>query len=59
MNQDLTTREKINSLLLARGITEYVEIETDAEEMILMALESTGIHSVTIDDGALVIEYND
>jgi hypothetical protein len=58
MNQELTTREKINTHLLAHGITEYVEIEEDAEDMILMALENKELHSVSIDDGALLIEFN-
>jgi hypothetical protein len=58
MNQELTTREKINTHLLAHGITEYVEIEEDAEDMVLMALENKELHSVSIDDGALLIEFN-
>ena len=58
MNQELTTREKINTHLLAHGITEYVEIEEDAEDMVLMALENKELHSVSIDDGAVLIEFN-
>ena len=58
MNQELTTREKINTHLLAHGINEYVEIEKEAEEMVLMALENKELHSVSIDDGALLIEFN-
>jgi hypothetical protein len=53
----LTTLEKIQTHLLFYGITESVEIEKEAEEDILMALELTGVEDVRLEDGALVIEY--
>lgn len=53
----LTTLEKIQTHLLFYGITESVEIEKEAEEDILMALEITGVENVRVEDGALVIDY--
>ena len=53
----LTTLEKIQTHLLFYGITESVEIEKEAEEDILSALELTGVEDVRLEDGALVIEY--
>lgn len=53
----LTTLEKIQTHLLFYGITESVEIEKEAEEGILAALELTGVEDVRLEDGALVIEY--
>jgi hypothetical protein len=55
----LTTLEKIQTHLLFYGITESVEIEKEAEEDILMALEVTGVENVRLEDGALVIEYKE
>jgi hypothetical protein len=55
----LTTLEKIKTHLLVYGITESLEIEEEAEEMILTTLESDGIESVVIEDGALVIEFKE
>ena len=53
----LTTLEKIQTHLLFYGITESVEIEKEAEEDILTALEIAGVENVRLEDGALVIEY--
>jgi hypothetical protein len=53
----LTTLEKIQTHLLFYGITESVEIEKEAEEDILMALEIDGVEDVRVEDGALVIDY--
>lgn len=60
MNQELTNLEKIQSLLLSYGIHKQIEIEKDAEGMILAALNQDNIHDVHIDnEGALVIEYDE
>jgi hypothetical protein len=59
MNQELTTIEKIRSLLLAYGVPNDIEIEEEAEGMILAALNQDDIASVGIDEeGGLVIEFN-
>jgi hypothetical protein len=50
----LTTLEKIRTHLLFYGITESVEIEQEADSL----LESDGIERVALEDGALVIDYN-
>jgi hypothetical protein len=55
----LTNLEKIKTHLLIYGITKSVEIEEEAEEPILTALESDGIENVSIDNGALVIEFKE
>lgn len=60
MNQELTTLEKIRSLLLAYGIPTDFEIEEEAEGMILTALNQDDIAAVRIDDeGGLVIEFDE
>jgi hypothetical protein len=60
MNQELTTLEKIRSLLLAYGIPSDFEIEEEAEGMILTALNQDDIAAVRIDDeGGLVIEFDE
>jgi hypothetical protein len=56
MSEPLTTQEKIRSHLLIYGIKDYF-VEKEAEEMVLLALESSNLEAVYIDkDGALVIE---
>lgn len=55
----LTTLERIKTHLLFYGITELVEIEKEAEEDILTALETDGVETVRIEEGALVIEFKD
>lgn len=60
MNEPLTAIEKIRSLLLAWGIDQPVEIEEEAEGMILAALSQESVDVVGIDaDGALVIEFKE
>jgi hypothetical protein len=54
----ITTLDKIKTHLLFYGITEHVEIEKEAEEDILCALEINGVEDVRIEEGALIIEYN-
>lgn len=59
MNQELTTIEKIRSLLLAYGVPSDIEIEEEAEGMILAALNQDDIADVRIDEeGGLIIEFN-
>lgn len=55
----LTTLEKIQTHLLLYGITESVEIEKEAEDEILAALQMEDVENVNIDNGVLVIEYKD
>jgi hypothetical protein len=55
----LTTLEKIKTHLLFYGVIESIEIEKEAEEDILTALETDGVENVKVDDGTLVIEYRD
>ena len=60
IGNNITNKERIKTHLLFYGITEHVEIEDEAEEMILQALESDDIEQVSIDDeGGLLIEYKD
>lgn len=60
MNEPLTTIEKIRSLLLAWGIDQHIEIEDEAEGMILAALTQDSVDAVGIDhDGTLVIEFKE
>lgn len=60
MSQELTTIEKIRSLLLSYGITDNILIEEEAESMILNALEKDNVFDVRIDEeGGLVIEFDE
>ena len=60
MNQELTTIEKIRSLLLAWGVPNDIEIEEEAENMILTALNQDDVVSVRIDEeGGLIIECDE
>ncbi len=60
MSQELTTIEKIRSLLLSYGITDNFLIEEDAESMILTALEQDNVFDVRIDEeGGLIIEFDE
>lgn len=60
MNQELTTIEKIRSLLLAYGVPNDIEIEEEAEGMILAALNQDDVATVRIDEeGGLIIEFNE
>ena len=55
----ITTLEKIRHHLLVYGITESVEIEKEAEDDILAVLQLDDVVNVTLDNGALVIEFED
>jgi len=59
MNQELTILEQLRTWLMFYGIPPDFEIEADAEEMILAAISSEDVTSVSIDNGSLVIEYKD
>jgi hypothetical protein len=57
MSQELTTDDKILTWLHFYGIVEPVEIEEEAKEMILGALESGDVTRVYVDkENGLVIE---
>lgn len=54
------TRKKINKYLQKYGISETFEIETEAEEMILMALRNPTLSRVEIDhEGYLYMEFTE
>ena len=56
---ELSVDDKIKTLLLFFGITESVEIEEDAKEMILLALSQDDVEKVYIDkDNGLCIDYS-
>jgi hypothetical protein len=60
MNQELTNIEKIRSLLLAYGVPSDIEIEQEAEGMILAALNQDDVATVRIDEeGGLIIEFDE
>ena len=59
MNQELTILEQLRTWLMFYGIPPDFEIEAEAEEMILAAISSEDVTSVSIDNGSLVIEYKD
>lgn len=60
MNQELTNIEKIRSLLLAYGVPNDIEIEEEAEGMILAALNQDDVATVRIDEeGGLIIEFDE
>lgn len=51
--------EQIYSELAKHGITERIDIEDEAAEMILNALHSKDLAEVFLeDDGTLVVEFN-
>ena len=53
-------KEQIYSELAKYGITERIDIEDEAADMILNALHSKDLAEVFLeDDGALVIEFNE
>lgn len=59
MNQELTTIEKIRSILLAYGIPDTFEIEPEAEGMIMAALNQDDMVNVRLDEeGGLMIEFS-
>lgn len=59
MNQELTNIEKFRSLLLAYGVPSDIEIEQEAEGMILAALNQDDVATVRIDEGGLIIEFDE
>jgi len=59
MNQELTILEQLRTWLMFYGIPPDFEIEAEAEEMLLAAISSEDVTSVSIEDGSLVIEYKD
>ncbi len=60
MNQELTTIEKIRSLLLAYGLPNNIEIEEEAEGMILAAFHQDNVATVRLDEeGVLIIEFEE
>jgi len=57
-DREWTTIEKIRVELVKRGVSQPVEIEKEAEEMILETLMRDDVDKVYVDtEGALVIEY--
>jgi hypothetical protein len=57
-DREWTTLEKIRVELVKRGITQKVDIEEEAEELILNTLMRDDIDKVYVEeDGALIIEY--
>jgi len=57
---ELTTGERIKTHLLFHGITENVIIDKEAEDHILLLLESDALEKVSIDeDGSLLIEFKE
>jgi Trk K+ transport system NAD-binding subunit len=55
-----TLKEQIYQRLESFGITEQIDIEDEAAEMILNALTSDDLAEVFIDeDGALIVEFNE
>jgi len=59
MNQELTTLEQLRTWLMFYGIPPDFEIEKEAEEILLEAISSEDVTSVSIDNGSLLIEYKD
>ena len=57
MTQELTAREQIQTWLRYYGVTEQVEIDQEAEDLLLGALGSEDVTRVWVDkDGSLIIE---
>ena len=57
-DREWTTLEKIRVELVKRGITQKVDIEKEAEELILDTLMRDDVDKVYVEaDGTLVIEY--
>ena len=59
MEKEKTIREQIDQLLWFHGITEKVEIETEVEDIILTQLKDEKLNRVWVEDGSLVIDFND
>lgn len=58
MNEE-SMKERIYERLRHYGVHERIEIEPEAEEMILTNLLSDNINQVWLEDGALMIDFND
>lgn len=59
MNQELSTIEKVKSLLLAYGIPSSFEIENEAAGFILYKLEQNVVSVKLENDDTLVIETDE
>lgn len=56
----LTNQEKIKSFLLVYGITKDIEIEKEAEEVLLNFLQSEDLENVLLDEeGGLNFEFRE
>jgi hypothetical protein len=60
MDNKLSTLQQIYSLLRDHGITKEIEIDAEAEEMILTNLQDSKLYRVWLDaDGALMMDFDD
>lgn len=56
----LTIEERIRAHLAFHGITEHIKIDKEAEEHLLLLLESEDLNGVSLDeDGSLVLDLGE
>lgn len=60
MNSETSIKQQIYSVLRDHGIVQEIEIEPEAEGMILLNLQDPKLHRVWLDsDGTLMMDFDD